>query len=496
MGGVNAQQLSTCGNFCGADLSHTITSWAQDPTDLTYYKPPSSGDCSSTNVPYFDVHYKQNYCDKKGHTDQYDACDPNECVLKIHVYYPTNNDYANCPLPAIILFHGGAYNECGDYNDGGIVALGGDLASRGYVVFNVNYRVGVITDNRLVNNINEDNRDLTFVAAQQILAIYRAVQDARGAIRSIIKMNSDGTFNPIGSHPYKINTDQIFVGGVSAGSLIALAACYFGDGTPGQNRFDAVCPGVRTAFSGTTPNLASLDPPNVYYANRADLSFDFHTHVAGILNCWGSLFIPTANLSQPYDFYKGQGFLLPPIISFCGKLDPVFWYTHQGVYFSPYDANSSLQKNNEIRCVPQSSGYSVTALTDINGDPVPNAYSIGSQDIYKMLHTPGGNNMPVLTEFYLDRQMYHGLDDDCVGCTANPMAGFTKQCDVCMGYFSNFGVAANTNEATTYEYIATRAATFFQTILGGDISHISTTKFVECENNRLKCLGNTTTVCP
>ncbi len=443
------------------------------------------------------MHYRQNYCDRQGHTDQFNGCGDSECVLKIHVYYPNNNwDYANCPLPAIILFHGGAYNECGDYNDAGILALSRDLVSRGYVVFNVNYRVGVITDQRPLIT-SEENQGLAFVSAQQILAITRAVQDARGAIRSIIKMDGDGTFlNTNGSHPYKIDTNHIFVGGVSAGSLIALAACFFGDGTPGNTRFNQVCPGALAAFGGTTPNLATLDPLNVYYASRGEVA-DFHTHIAGILNCWGSLFIPTANLSSPYDFYKGQNFSLPPVISFCGAKDTVFWYTHQGVYFSPPGSMGAYSLNNEPRCVPQSGGYTVP-FDDI-GSPTPYEYAIGSQDIYNMLHTPGGTNMPVTTEFYLDCQMYHGLDDDdptCGTCTTNLANHFLRSdCITLCNYHSNFGVATANTQALTYDYIAARAATFFQTILGNSTANISTTKFVECENKRVKCSGTTNSGC-
>jgi hypothetical protein len=139
--------------------------------------------------------------------------------------------------------------------------------------------------------------------------------------------------------------------------------------------------------------------------------------------------------------------------------------------------------------VPQTGGYSVTALTDGFGHPIPNAYSIGSQDIYQMLLTPGGTNTPQTTEFYLDCQMYHGLDKcDCDPLNYNKDANNNNSCTISCNYQSDFGTGY-TNQEDTYNYIVGRAATFFQTIQGGYTSYITETKFVECVNNRIKCKG-------
>ncbi len=426
-------------------------------------------------VSYFDVQYKENACKPPPFDSLDDKCSNSLCNLKIHVYYPGNNNYTICALPAVILFHGGGYSECGDYDDGGIVAISNALASRGFVVFNVNYRLGNITDIRTVTPTSyEHNSNLTYVSAQQLLAIYRALQDARGAIRSIIAMQGDGTFGST-AHPYRIDTSKIFLGGVSAGSLIALSAGYFGHAC--QAKINTLFPGVQTAFGGTT-GLGPIDPVGVYYANPPALATDdYFGKVKGILNCWGALFVPNAFLSHPYDYFAGQGFALPPIISFCGKKDPVFWYTSQGVYFSPSGADAhNLILNTETRCLPNGS-YTVPPDDDID-NPIRYERCIGSQTIYYMLKTPGAGITPIATEFYLDCDAHHGLDDDCSTCT----------------YTSNYGTSAS-NQAQTYDYIAARAATFFQTILGSTTSNISTSRFVECENTRVRCTGTTTSGC-
>lgn len=172
-----------------------------------------------------------------------------------------------------------------------------------------------------------------------------------------------------------------------------------------------------------------------------------------------------ASFSDPYSFFSEQGFNLPPVISFHGKRDSTFNYQYQGVYFSPYDARpggyGSLFQT-EARCLPVP--YTVPPQNMSNNKP--SAISFGSERIYKMLVD---NN--IAAEYYLDCQMHHGLDDDCS----------TPGC-----YQSNFGTTATTTDATL-DYIAGRAASFFQAIQGGIAASLNTTTFVECANYRIKC---------
>lgn len=78
------------------------------------------------------------------------------------------------------------------------------------------------------------------------------------------------------------------------------------------------------------------------------------------------------------------------------------------------------------------------------------------------------------------------------GCVRRELQGGCN----CRYKDSNFGTDAN-NADKTYDYIAGRTATIFQTIIGGSsyFSNITTTKFVECENDRVTCDGITMTGC-
>jgi len=105
----------------------------------------------SLNMPnYKDVHYEANYCPSGcpiPANNPPTGCDNDpENALYYYVYYPTNYDYTTCALPALIMFHSGAYSECSSTDQDGIDYICTAMASRGFVVYNVSYRVGVLTD--------------------------------------------------------------------------------------------------------------------------------------------------------------------------------------------------------------------------------------------------------------------------------------------------------------------------------------------------------------
>lgn len=116
---------------------------------------------------------------------------------------------------------------------------------------------------------------INYTTAQQWLAVYRGMQDARGAIRSIIKMQLDG----VNSSLYQFDTSKLFLGGTSAGSVLALAATFYKT----QAKINDVFPGISTS-------LGPADLQDVYYANPADV--DYFGKIKGVLNCWGSLATP------------------------------------------------------------------------------------------------------------------------------------------------------------------------------------------------------------
>lgn len=133
---------------------------------------------SSMNVPY-----GQN-------TDQ----DGNTVSLSMNIYEPSNDTLTARPL--VILAHGGGFaeGEKEDFNE-----LAEELARSGYVAATISYR------------LLKGDGELKF-------AIVDAVQDMKAAVRFFTIDNK-----------YEIDPDNIFVGGFSAGAVMACHYAYFND---------------------------------------------------------------------------------------------------------------------------------------------------------------------------------------------------------------------------------------------------------------------------
>lgn len=125
--------------------------------------------------------------------------------LELDVYQP-NGD--NAPLrPLVLVFHGGSFIS-GSKTGNDVVPLCQDLARLGYVSASVEYRLGM--NNFPLPGPNQ-------VDATE--AVMRAVQDARAAVRYFRKDATNG-------NTFKIDTNHIYIAGVSAGGFIALHLAY------------------------------------------------------------------------------------------------------------------------------------------------------------------------------------------------------------------------------------------------------------------------------
>ncbi len=376
---------------------------------------------------------------------------PDDCVkdpgaLHYRVFYPSDDifTYSNtCKLPVLIYFHGGGFVDCnGSYLTPDLQTICTEFARRGFVTISVEYRTGV----KLPPSNNPQQKDR--YTAQQMLGIWRAGQDARGAIRTISQRETDGT------EPYRIDLDNIFVGGNSAGSVAAMTAAYYN--VPGL---------LGSAFPSNISNgnvLGNIDQD--FYYGSPSITYS----IKGVLDMWGGILIPQSAVSGlPETFFYQNGNMLPPTIAFCGKDDDIFTPTSKSLQFVSGTKNAKLRS--ESTCLFDQSGntvYKVTSAADTYGA------ILGSQNIYEMLR-----RKQVYTEFYLDCQMGHGLNDNGPNFQSDFGTGLTNSTDVNL-------------------YIVKRAATFFQNVMNGKTyNFFPTTKFVECANDRHSCLNNSTTSC-
>jgi len=131
-------------------------------------------------------------------------------ALLLDAYVPQG---AGGARPAMVLIHGGGFIG-GGRQQPAIVNLAQDFASRGWVVFSIDYRLagdlGTVPE-AWVDSVNSNPlADAGNVA--QAMAIYPAHRDAKAALRWVVA-NADA---------YDLDLDYLTVGGGSAGAITAI----------------------------------------------------------------------------------------------------------------------------------------------------------------------------------------------------------------------------------------------------------------------------------
>jgi alpha/beta superfamily hydrolase len=122
--------------------------------------------------------------------------------LLMDIFEPENDTLSKRPL--IVLAFGGSFTG-GVRQSPDIVRLCNEFSQRGYVCVSIDYRLGF-------ENGNDSDTN-------QFKALIRGVQDMKGALRYFYK---DAATDNI----YRVDTNNIFAGGVSAGAFIGLNMAY------------------------------------------------------------------------------------------------------------------------------------------------------------------------------------------------------------------------------------------------------------------------------
>lgn len=122
--------------------------------------------------------------------------------LKMDIYQPTGDNFAR--RPTIVLAFPGSFTA-GTRLSPDIITLCDNFTRRGYVCVSIDYRLGF-----------EGGSDSD---TNQFKALMRGVQDMKAAVRYLYKDAQT-------TNTYRIDTNQIFIGGSSAGAFIALNYAY------------------------------------------------------------------------------------------------------------------------------------------------------------------------------------------------------------------------------------------------------------------------------
>ncbi|MCX7696936.1 MAG: alpha/beta hydrolase fold domain-containing protein, partial [Bacteroidales bacterium] len=171
---------------------------------------------------------------------------PQTLNLEMDIYYPRIP--LKYKLPVLFLFHGGAF-VIGDKQDRLQKELANYFAARGYVVVSVNYRLGYVAIPGLYSNLER--------------AMYKAVQDARAAMRWMAKH----------ANKYGIDPHMFFLAGNSAGGFISLMTAFMKE--------DEVFPSTRGSTFLLQPDLGCLD--------CSGNDFKVNYSIRGVVNLWGGL---------------------------------------------------------------------------------------------------------------------------------------------------------------------------------------------------------------
>jgi para-nitrobenzyl esterase len=169
--------------------------------------------------------------------------------LKMDVYQPTGDNFAR--RPTIVFAFPGSFTA-GTRLSPDIITMCDNFARRGYVCVSIDYRLGF-----------EGGSDSD---TNQFKALMRGVQDMKAAVRYLYKDAQT-------TNTFRIDTNQIFIGGSSAGAFIALNYAYGKEDTLS-----------RSEPAWARPALDSLGGPEGNSGNPG-----YSSKVKGVVNLCGGI---------------------------------------------------------------------------------------------------------------------------------------------------------------------------------------------------------------
>ena len=318
----------------------------------------------------------------------------NTRTLKMDIAYPTNDTPPSCGRPLMVVLYGGAWMT-GDKSANEVQRLMTEFAKRGYVAIAPNYRLGLFQTNAQRNcNIStlfnvEWNCLNIQDTAEWYRAYYRAVQDAKGAIRYMINHQSDFNLNP----------KNIFTCGFSAGGFTALGAAFLDH----ESEWLSFADSIDKALS-----------PNSIYDNGCVKKYGWDTSISSMSLERPSLGSYNGSLNYPAkssfrirgagSFYGAMFYNL--FDSSNGKPSPAVYAFHQ-----PNDLIVPYKKNRRVF-----DGYSACVYSLCNAGII-NRPRVHGSPILRDWATSSTSN-PI--DFYFDSTKNN---TDCAGQIANPSLG-------------------------------------------------------------------------
>jgi len=221
----------------------------------------------------------------------------------MNIYTPDGDTETNRPL--ILFMHGGSFYG-GDKTEPDCVDFCESFAKRGYVTASVNYRLVGLLD--VVSFLTYNS--------EQYEEVLKATSDVKSAIRYFRKDFSNG-------NTYGIDTSTIFVGGSSAGAIIAIHLAYIDDITD--------LPTMAVDNNGSVINVQSI--ANNLGGLEGDAGNDgYSSKVSGVISFAGGindvnwidsfdepLVSVQGNTDLTVNYNCGPGLNNPNVLTLCGS---------------------------------------------------------------------------------------------------------------------------------------------------------------------------------
>ena len=187
--------------------------------------------------------------------------------LQLDMYYPTGAT-SDKKYPLLLFCHAGGFTGGNRFN---VMAICDRFADSGFIAVGFDYRVGYRKG---------DTRNCEADTTTQNNAIYRAVQDTKACLRFLMAHASD----------YNIDTSKVFIGGSSAGAVLALNTSYTNDSI------------AKRYWPGSFQTLGSAEKSGNNLTNTYNLK--------GIVSMWGAVkdddMIDTNYRAYPTILFRGD----------------------------------------------------------------------------------------------------------------------------------------------------------------------------------------------
>jgi para-nitrobenzyl esterase len=292
--------------------------------------------------------------------------------LKLDVYEPSGDVLPLRPL--VIVAHGGSFIG-GSKIGNDVTPLCKDLTQLGYVTASIEYRTGM-TNFPFTSSSHPHTVDSTDAGA----SVMRAVHDARAAVR-FFRKNAR-----VGGNTYRIDTNNIYFAGVSAGGFMALHLVYMDLLSEFPSYVDTLAqPGLGGGLEGLSGNQG------------------YPSNVKAIINICGAL--GHVSWMQAGD---------EPVLNFHGTVDKTVPYGTALIYLQPPSSYPLLKVDGSHSVAQRASNLNIEScmVTWFGQDHVPEVSNASYYD-----------SMFVTTANWLEHQQC-GVS---LTCQAIPAIGISEQ---------------------------------------------------------------------